>query len=168
MITQDYLKSILHYCPDTGVFTWIVNKGPVKAGRIASCILTDGKGIRYLSVMINGKTYLQHRLAWLYCFGYMPAEMVDHINGDTVDNRICNLREASNSKNCKNQKRRTNNKSGITVVYWVKVCGKWGARINKDYKSIYLGVFNSFEDAVAVRKAKEIELGYHKNHDRTQ
>jgi hypothetical protein len=168
MITQDYLKSILHYCPDTGVFTWIVNKGPVKAGSIASCILTDGKGIPYLSVMINGKTYLQHRLAWLYCFGYMPKDMVDHINGDTVDNRIRNLREASNSKNCKNQKRRTNNTSGVTGVYWVKVCGKWGARINSDYKSINLGVFNSFEDAVAARKAKEIELGYHKNHDRTQ
>lgn len=64
-IKHERLCELLHYCPETGIFTWkVTRKGLAKAGTVAGS--TNGRGYRQISV--DGKLYLAHRLAWFYCF----------------------------------------------------------------------------------------------------
>lgn len=76
MITQAELKKALHYNPDTGVFTNRKSRGAAKAGKIAGCLNFYG----YLIIKIDYKLYMAHRLVWLYIYGEMPVEQIDHIN----------------------------------------------------------------------------------------
>ncbi|MBD1229107.1 HNH endonuclease [Xenorhabdus griffiniae] len=88
-----------------------------------------------------------HRLAWLLYYGRWPSEFIDHINGDKSDNRIVNLREASNTENSWNSKMRKNNSSGIKGVCWCKSKKKWVARIRIDGKRKTLGYFSNIDEA---------------------
>jgi hypothetical protein len=67
---------------------------------------------------LTGVLYREHRLAWLYMTGEWPTHEIDHINGDRVDNRFCNLREATASENRWNSRKRVNNTSGYKGVSW--------------------------------------------------
>lgn len=161
MITQERLKELYHYCPDTGAFTSKVKRGPVKAGRVASALNDDG----YPIVTIAYKKYRQHRLAFLYMEGEIPAE-VDHINGDRADNRWCNLREVSRVQNSQNARRNSRNTSGVTGVSFHKHTGKWKVAIRAQGKNIHLGVYEDFFEAVCARKSAENRHGFHPNHGR--
>jgi hypothetical protein len=169
MITQDYLKSILHYCPDTGVFTWKHRSDVGKAwntkwsGKTVGVLMNTG----YFSISINNKKHLSHRLAWIYIYGVEPLR-IDHINGVKTDNRICNLRDCSVSDNAKNMKRAKNNTSGRTGVYWDKVNLKWLVMAYSENKQHYAGRFINKEDAIAARIELEKRLNFHNNHDRTE
>jgi hypothetical protein len=77
-------------------------------------------------------------------------KMVDHINGDTLDNRKCNLRVCSNQENSMNSKSYKNSSSNFKGVTWHKKANKWAASIMKDYKTIYLGLFENEMDAALV------------------
>lgn len=102
-LTQEELKEVLTYDPETGVFIWKVRPGyRVKVGDKAGCVGADG----YSQIAYKGKLRKTHRLAWLYMTGKYPKEDIDHINGDKSDNRWDNLREASRQENCRNIKRR--------------------------------------------------------------
>jgi hypothetical protein len=148
MITQDELKSKLHYDPDTGIFTWINSYGTAKKGSIAGCFNSNG----YTIIRINKKGYRSHRLAWLYCNGIIP-EYVDHINGNIKDNRLCNLRECTIQQNAFNSKLRVDSTSKIKGITWHKNTKKWQARVCVNYKSIYIGIFNNINEAkLAVEK----------------
>ena len=85
------------------------------------------------------------------------ALKIDHIHGreSRNDNRKYNLRIATNQENSINAGLKSNNTSGVTGVGWDKRYGKWQARIKKNYKSIHLGYFDAFEDAVNARKEAE-------------
>lgn len=110
---QIALRKILKYNPDTGVFTWIVDIGNLKLkGKRAGC-KNNGK---YLQIGINGKTYMAHRLAWLYMTGMYPKLHIDHINGVKDDNRWCNLRICNRSQNQCNRKVGKSNRLGIKGV----------------------------------------------------
>ena len=90
-LTQDYLKSILHYDPDTGVFTWLKKlSNNTKVMGVAGTIAQDG----YVKIRINSQGYPAHRLAWFYFYGTFPQEQLDHINLNRSDNAIKNLRIA--------------------------------------------------------------------------
>ena len=143
MLTQERLKELLHYCPDTGVFTWRINRGHVPAGRVAGSISDQG----YRNVDIEKKKYKAHRLAWLYMYGVMPDGHLDHINRDKLDNRIANLREVTNSQNEQNKVSRRDNTSGYRGVVWHKPTKKWRAEIKIAQKKIHLGLFVNPEDA---------------------
>lgn len=159
MITQNYLKSILHYNPETGVFIWINSRRGGWNGKTAG--RRDG---RYFRIEILKKGYLIHRLAWLYMFGYIP-ECIDHINGDTSDNRIQNLRVATRSQNSMNQKLKSNSTSGIKGVHWHKVMNKWMAHITINQKLFRLGYFDDIDDAEkAVIEARNRLHGEFANH----
>lgn len=154
MVTQDRLKEVLDYDPDTGVFTWkkkISRK--VVVGKIAGC--PDGGG--YTIIRIDHKTYKAHRLAWLYVTGAFPKDQIDHINRVKTDNRICNLREASPRENQQNHPIHRDNTSGVTGVDWVKRAKKWRAVIKHKGRNIHLGYYNTIEEAAmsrAIAKAK--------------
>ncbi len=166
-MTHEELLAAVHYSPVTGIFTWRQSTRTHSAGARAGCE-TQTKGGRYRVIRLYKKLYLEHRLALFYMFGSMPVTDVDHINGDTLNNSIANLRAVSHAENMKNQKRDKRNKSGVTGVYWNVPLQKWRAVMKVNGRMLHLGVHSIFEDAVAARKAGEQMHGYHPNHGRTE
>ena len=151
-LTAEYLRSVLHYEPETGIFTRKVSTARrVKAGDIAGC--PDGDG--YLRIKLQSRRYKAHRLAWLHFHGVWPKDQLDHINRNRSDNRIANLREATNKQNQQNTGKRSDNKSGHPGVSWYKPYSKWRAQIMHNQKQIHLGYFSILEEAIAARKAAE-------------
>ena len=149
MITQERLKELVSYNPDTGVFTWNKNiKGGAQAGCKAGSVFKSG----YVYLGLDGKSYTAHRLVWLYVSGTIPM-LIDHINRDKADNRLCNLRVSSHSENGHNSNIRCNNTSGYTGVS--KAGEKWNAYITVNRKRFNLGYFATPEAANdAYTKAK--------------
>ena len=156
-MTQDELKQLLHYDPNTGEFTWLANTGKKKligkrAGRY------DKFGNRFY-ININKKQYLAHRLAWLYVYGQWPKDQIDHVNGNSSDNRILNIRECNNSENSQNKSTQSNNSSGYIGVHYYKAYDKWRSRIQINNKEIHLGYFDTAEEAY--EKYLEAKKQYH-------
>ena len=77
MLTQERLKELLHYDPETGVFTWLESAGKKMNGRIAGTHASKN----YISIGVSHKRYLAHRLAWLYVYGKFPDGILDHLHG---------------------------------------------------------------------------------------
>ena len=144
MITQSELKQVLHYDPDTGIFTWLVNKSrAIKAGTVAGNLNQKN----YCRIKINGQEYLAHRLAWLYMYGVMPKDGIDHINNIKTDNRITNLREATHSQNMRNRLKTVRNRTGFKGVGFNKRAKKFKATITYNKIQIHLGYFNDAKSA---------------------
>jgi hypothetical protein len=136
VITQEYLKSILQYDKDTGLFTWVINKSGIR-GLIAGSI--DFKGYRIIG--INNKRYRSHRLAWLYVYGKLPMGIIDHINGIVDDNRIENLRDVTSRIN--NQNTKSHRSGKLVGCSWAKHTNRWMARIKTNGKTKYLGYYDT-------------------------
>lgn len=146
VLTQEYLKEILEYNSETGVFTWKVsNTNLIKVGDVAGKPRGDG----YCRVRILNKLQYTHRLVWLYLYGALPVGHLDHVDGDTSNNRVTNLREATRYENQHNQGKRKNNTSGFKGVSWDKSMKKWAASITKKYKKVHLGYFATPEEAAS-------------------
>lgn len=143
MLTQERLKEILSYDPKTGIFAHNTNRSNcVKIGSIAGCINFGG----YRAIVVNCRSFLAHRLAWFYIYGQWPNKNIDHINGLRDDNRLSNLREASQSENLQNQHNPgLSNKSGYLGVHFRKDNGRWVAQITVNRKRKHLGCFLSPE-----------------------
>tara|TARA_B100001057_G_scaffold162519_2_gene163172 strand:- start:527 stop:1012 length:486 start_codon:yes stop_codon:yes gene_type:complete len=161
-MTQEYLKSLLDYNPETGKLIWKVTRGSIKSGSEAGS--TNCLGYRLIG--IDGKRYLGHRLAWLWYYGRWPENEIDHINHNPNDNRIKNLRELSHKQNMKNQSLYRNNTSGHAGVHWIRRDKRWLAQIQVNGKKINLGYFKEKEDAVKARKEAEAKYKFHQNHGR--
>lgn len=146
MITQSRLKELLHYDPETGVFTYLTKPSyRVDIGDIAGC--DNGKG--YLQIRLDTVLYKAHRLAWLYMTGTFPAYLIDHIDGVKSNNRWRNLREATKALNGQNRRvAHKNNESGFLGVS--KRCeGQYRASINNGGVKWNIGTFKTPEDAHA-------------------
>jgi len=146
----------LSYDPETGLMKWIKNrKGSIRAGDIAGSIHQKG----YIQIGVKGKTYLAHRIALIMSGIDLSAEQqVDHINGDRTDNRLKNLRLATNAQNCQNAFRRKDNNSGFKGVSFDEKRGKWRARIGYEKSQKFLGYFSNAEDAHAAYREASIKL----------
>lgn len=156
-LTQKRLKDVLDYNPDTGVFTWRVYRG--RKAMIGSTSGTITKAGR-LRIQIDGYCFLAHRLAWLYVYGYIPENEIDHIDRDPMNNRIKNLREASRLCNARNVGTRKDNTSGIIGVCWYPSTKKWTAQISHKGKRLRLGYFKSKLDAAKSRYEAETTYGW--------
>lgn len=153
-LTQKRLKELLHYNPDTGIFTWRISpNSTVKKQTIAGTIKKTG----YVQIKIDRKLYQAHRLAFLYMEGYTPENEVDHIDRNPSNNRWSNLREASRICNVRNCKVSIKSKSGITGVYWYAKSRKWAATITVNKTRFFLGFHANFEEAIATRWKAEVE-----------
>lgn len=145
MLTQEELKRLLHYDPETGVFTRLIFlSNRVNASSPVGCV---NKVNGYHMFSVKGKIRYAHRMAWLYVYGYLPEQHTDRINGDRTDNRICNLRLASSCQNIRNSKHRINNTSGFKGVSFDKARGKWTAHAMVDRKGVHLGRYGTSEEA---------------------
>ncbi|MNJ59568.1 hypothetical protein D3C77_552610 [compost metagenome] len=175
MIDHQYLSARLSYCEDTGFFTWLsrplcdfVSEERMKAwntryaGTKAGKVNSNG----YVLIQINGKHYRAHRLAWLATTGDWPAQHIDHINGDKLDNRIKNLRDVSSLENNRNMPLLASNKSGRVGVSWYSARSEWVAHIKVDGRQKILGRFKSISLAIDARESAERDLGFHPNHGR--
>lgn len=148
-IKHDRLCELLDYCPETGKFTWKIDrKRLAKAGTEAGS--TNGNGYRQISV--DGKLYLAHRLAWFYCFQEWPTKIIDHVNGIKDDNRLDNLQDISQNTNI----RKANTKVGASGYRNVrKICNRYQAAIKVSGKTVHIGMYESAEIAHdAVEKYK--------------
>jgi len=157
MITQERLKEVLRYDPDTGIFMWIVTlNSRAPAGSVAGS--TDKKG--YIHIMIDGRFYKAHRLAILYTDGYLPENTVDHKDRVPWHNWRDNLREASYQCQARNCGMLKNNTSGVKGVCWDKRGSRWLAYIKVDYRRKHLGYYDTLLEAAYVRYAAEQCLGF--------
>jgi hypothetical protein len=154
MLTQERLKELLHYDPETGVFTRRTKVGRYLAGSVSGAKHNKG----YIQITIDGSNLLAHRLAWLYVYGKFPIDQIDHINRIKTDNRIQNLRDVDASTNHHNVGLRSHNRSGITGVVWSARSKKWIAQVIYKNKRYYIGCFDTIEIASIARKHKEESL----------
>ena len=148
MLTQERLQEVLEYNPDTGEFTWIAQRGSRSdlVGERAG--YPHWKG--YWTIYVDGQSYWGHRVAWLYVHGKFPKGQIDHINRVRDDNRIANLRLATNGQNGANSKAKPSQYSPLKGVHWNKRWGgSWSSSIYHAGKRVWLGVFPTAEEAHA-------------------
>lgn len=151
-IPLDVVLHNLTYNHETGIFFRNKSGGGVKKGSVAGRKKHNG----YIEISINNTRYYAHRLAWLMHYGYWPEHQIDHINGIRDDNRIINLRIATNMQNQYNAKKPKNNTSGVKGVYWHKQCNKWQAYCDVNGRRYSIGLFRDIEQAkVAVMNFRE-------------
>jgi len=156
-LTAEWLRELLDYDAETGVFTWLVSaNNRTKAGSVAG----SPHGGGYIIIGVRGRMYLAHRLAWLWVHSEWPPHDVDHINLDKTDNRIANLRLATRSQNKANTLRPFTNTSGVKGVSWHRQGRKWQARIKVNGKNKNLGLFTNIDAAAAAyRHAADEHFG---------
>lgn len=177
-LTQEILKQVLHYCPESGLFTWLERPRSMfaseryfrawnskNAGNIARTSHKGKSNNYYINIRINRKGHMAHRLAWLYVHGEWP-NVIDHIDGNGKNNSIENLRNVSSADNARNMRLSKRNKSGCPGVCWSNGEKRWKVEICYDMKKEYLGTFKDLNEAVKARKSAEVRLGFHENHGR--
>jgi hypothetical protein len=175
------LSDLFTYDPDTGIIRHNPDRPKESfrtergyniwlrrfCGKMTGC--SDGQGYKKATLKRGGKTVNIdcHRLA-LHLSGVEIAKglQVDHIDGDTYNNRLNNLRVVTCQENTRNAKLPSNNTSGVIGVYWITPNRKWRAAIMVDRKTLYLGYYTNKDDAIEARKAAEVKYGFHENHGR--
>lgn len=163
-LTQELVRKLFEYRED-GFLIWKYHPDKSKQyyiGSVSGYLAKDG----YHYVSILGKNYLLHRVIFLYHKGYLPEFpiTIDHIKGNK-DNRIENLREATQSQQNCNKPLSNSNKSGIKGVFWDKKSRKWITRVKSNGKKYTVGYFSDIEEAEnAVRQLREKLHGEFCNH----
>lgn len=150
------IRYILKYNPETGVFYNRVDRGARAMEGSEAGTINPRHG--YRQIKFKGKMHYAHRLAWLYVTGSWPVDDIDHINGDKLDNRICNLRECTHAENQANSSMQKNNKSGFKGVHWNNPAGKWVAQIGHHGKGEHLGCFDDPSEAAKAYDVAAISL----------
>ena len=163
-MNQELLKSMFHYSPTTGEFTRTHKVS--KTGTLVKCSFISSSlgSAGYLRVSVNRKSYLVHRLVFLYMTGQFPTDNVDHVNGVRTDNRWSNLRTVDQRNNSMNTTLSVRNMTGTTGVFWDSVRERYMANIMVNGKTIFLGRFTDKCDAVTARLSANTEYKFHANH----
>jgi hypothetical protein len=177
--SRDLICKLLRYEPETGRFFWLSRTpdmfGVSKFSKEHICALWNAQNAEKQAGTINSAGYrsiqvpgfglrLAHRLAWLIVHGEWP-DIIDHISGDSLDNRIANLRSVSRALNQRNQRLQIRNKSGFPGV-WLDTRGRWRAHGTLLGKYVYIGSFADKDDAIRARATWAEANGFHDNHGR--
>lgn len=146
-LTADQLRNLLHYDPDTGIFTRRQASGTAKAGDVAGWIEPHG----YRKISIAGRKHYAHRCAVLYMTGAWPDKHIDHIDGNPLNNSYSNLRCVSQQINTQNLRGpRSDNKTGVLGVRYHRAAKKFMAEIkDADGMRHYLGLHKTKDQAEA-------------------
>lgn len=163
MVTKEELHELFEYRADGNLVRKKSGMGPAnKKGQVVGFKPKKvTRNNRYVTTKIQGEHWCVHKLIYLYHYGVLP-DNVDHINGDSLDNRIENLRPASTSENRMNCGKYSNNTSGTKNVSWHKAANKWLVSLQVDNKTIRVGYFDDIELAELV--AVEARTKYHGNY----
>lgn len=145
-MSQERLREILDYNPETGDFTWKIQlSSKTTIGKVAGSIKESG----YIYIRINGQDYLAHKLAWFYMHGEWIR--IDHKNSHGSANWLSNLRPATSQENNRNSTVHFNSISGIKGVYQIP-SGSYCARIVVDGQFIHLGTYKTIGEAQNARQ----------------
>ena len=183
-ITPELCRQLLRYEPEVGKLFW--RRRPIDmfadergwkswntkwSGKEAFTTLKTvrRKGTRIYDPCFVGSIldmkFKKHRVIWAIVYGVWP-EVIDHKNGDPLDNRINNLRSVSQRENKMNTRLYANNKSGCIGVHWTSKVGKWTAAIKINGRKKHLGDFEDLSAAISARREAERNHGFHENHGR--
>ena len=151
LISQEYLNQLFTYTEGKLFWKNPTLRSKMKAGERAGTKSLDNR----IYVTIHSKRFAEHRLIFMLHHGWFPKE-VDHIDTNTLNNDIKNLRAATPSQNKSNRGIMRNNTSGVKGVNWQKNAKKWCASCQVNKKRVRLGYFENIEDAEkAVKSARE-------------
>lgn len=162
MLEATRLREILSYDPETGEFTWLKPSRfhAEKAGAFAGTLTPNRNGKSYWNISIDGRKHKRSRLAWLYMTGDWPSQQVDHIDGNSQNDRWANLREATATQNAWNHKRRAKRSDLPMGVRLIPKSGRFQARIAVNKQMIHLGAFDTAaEAATAYQSARGKHYG---------
>jgi hypothetical protein len=139
-ISHEELKRLLHYDPETGVWTWRVKIHPMQTpvGQPIRAVHRLG----YVHFSIGGRKYLGHRLAWFYMTGKWPVAQIDHKDLNPSNNKWTNIRESTQTQNMGNLGLSPKNKIGLKGVHWAKKQKKFNAQIRSKGRNTHLGYFS--------------------------
>lgn len=151
VLTQARVRELFEYREDGQLIRKTRPANNCKIGEAVGYLGYDG----YLRTRVDGKNHANHRLVWLWRFGYTPEHGLDHIDRDKLNNRVGNLREISQTCNLRNRGNPRHNTSGVRGVSSYKTKNKWRASISVNKKAHNLGSFEDFIEAVAHRLAAE-------------
>ena len=144
------------------LFTRLKSRQKRYIGVIKPTVSTNG----YIVISLLGKLYAAHRIAWCLVHGDWPKAHLDHINRQRADNRLSNLREATNTENLQNMGLMSNNTSGYKGVSYQKSNRKWLCQISIGSKRVFLGLYTTAEEAsIAYESAAKLHHGnFYYNH----
>lgn len=175
-IDVEILRSLIDYNQETGDLTWKPRPKDMfpEYMNYRACSIWNKKyaGTKalhnigdqgYRRGCIFKGSYKAHRVAWALHYGYWP-NVIDHIDGNRLNNAISNLRETNSSGNGKNSSIGSKNTSGHLGVSWITREQKWNAKIKVDGKNISLGNYSDKDDAIKARKEAEQRYSFHANH----
>ena len=147
-MNQEFLKQCLFYNKDNGEFVWRYRHSTPENINATNAYKPAGFiKLGYRQIGLNGKVYMAHRLAWIFYYGVNPDDMIDHINGNRLDNRIENLRLCTPQQNQWNRSKSVKNTSGFKGVSYEKKNKKWRARIKIDGGNKCLGLYQTKQEA---------------------
>ena len=150
------LSAKLEYSPNDGSFVYNDNYNSVaRKGKLAGSI--NSRGYWQIGIRVKGelKMLTAHRLAWFITHGELP-NIIDHIDGNKINNAISNLRSCTYLQNVYNTGKKPNNKVVFRGVS--RVNKKWRARIRVNGINKHLGMFDTAEEASRVYEEKAREL----------
>nr|DAE40822.1 MAG TPA: endonuclease [Caudoviricetes sp.] len=163
-IRYEEAARLFTYDRDSGVLYWRIRNGnTIRRNYVAGS--SKGNNDGYRQVGIKGKIYQEHRIIMMLCFGHIPENAeIDHINHVRDDNRLCNLRFVTGSENNRNKSVSSRSTTGVTGVTFDKNRNKYRAQIRVNRKAIYLGIFETLEEAAAARAEANLKFNFNNNH----
>lgn len=147
LVPISLLRRWYSYHPESGAVSRAPGSLRKSEKRIGHVTKNGYMTIRVTDIDGTSRRFMAHRIAWALYYGKWPNIHIDHINGNRSDNRISNLRLATNSQNSMNCSRHSNSMTGIKGVTWDKQRKKWMARLNKGGRFINLGRFATSDEA---------------------
>jgi hypothetical protein len=159
--TQAELRAALEYDPTQGWFLWRMppKQHPDLRGKQAGRATDSGNGKSYIAIQFKGRKYKRSRLAFFWMVGRWPEHQIDHINGNSVDDRWANLREATPTQNAWNHKTRAR-RIDLPMGVRRSVGGKYVARIAQNGVQHTIGTFATIEEAkAAYQQERSVRYG---------
>lgn len=160
-LTAERLREVAAYDPATGFFIWRIDRGyRGSRGKAGGRAGSQNKSSGYREIGIDGRVYLEHRLAVLYMTGEWPISVVDHVrNGERGNNQAANLRPATRAQNRANTKhKKSGTTSALRGVSWHRRARKWQAQIIDNGEHVHLGLFTEEEAAHAAYRMAALRI----------
>lgn len=145
--TKERLHELLRYDPETGYLLWRIDRGGRRAARVGDRAGTTTP-LGYRAICIDRLHHLEHRVIWKMHTGADPEKCIDHIDGNSLNNKLGNLRLANVSENLRNSRLRSDSSTGIKGISFDHKRLKWRAVIMVQQKYIQVGRFSNLDDAV--------------------